>query len=75
MVQWTSPFMIGITDVSLNSDDVLFQPLTGFTSSFPNQPNILRKVEDGCVDIYFYDWHFFDFIQSPRLHSNPLEKV
>ena len=38
MVPWTTPFMIGITDVSLNSDDVLFQPLTGFTSSFPNQP-------------------------------------
>jgi len=21
--------------------------------------NYFRKVEDGCVDIYFYDWHYF----------------
>ena len=21
-----------------------------------------RKVEDGCVDIYFYDWLYFDLI-------------
>ena len=21
-----------------------------------------RKVEDGCVDIYFYDWHCFGII-------------
>ena len=38
MVQWTSPFMIGITNGSLNSDNVLFHPYQVFTSSFPNQP-------------------------------------
>ncbi len=38
MVQWTTPFMIGVTNGSLNSDDVLFHPYQVFTSSFPNQP-------------------------------------
>jgi hypothetical protein len=35
MVQWTSPFMIGITYGSSNSDDVLFQPLPGFYIIIP----------------------------------------
>ncbi len=35
MVQWTSPFMISITYGSLNSDDVLFQPLPGFYIIIP----------------------------------------
>ena len=38
MVAWTSTFTIGITNGSLNSDDVLFHPYQVFTSSFPNQP-------------------------------------
>jgi hypothetical protein len=28
----------------------------------------VRKVEDGCVDIYFYDWHYFGSYTSSR-HS------
>jgi hypothetical protein len=48
MVQWTTPFMIGITYGSLNSDNVLFHPYQVFTSSFPNQPNILGKQKMGA---------------------------
>ena len=35
MVEWTTPFMIGITNGSLNSDDVLFQPLPGIYIIIP----------------------------------------
>ena len=32
-----------------------------------------RKVEDGCVDIYFYDWHYFgSYTSSPFLRVSPI---
>ena len=57
MVQWTTPFMIGITQMISNSN--IPPPSSGYSISFPNQPKKFRKVEDGCVDIYFYDWLYF----------------
>ena len=67
MVQWTSPFMIGITNGSFNSDDVLFHPYQVFTSSFPNQPlhacqdsNLkLLVLETSTLPIELHTHHFF----------------
>jgi len=56
MVQWTTPFMIGITKMIPNS--YIPPPSSGYSILFPNQPKKFRKAEDGCVDICFYDWHF-----------------
>ena len=57
MVQWTTPFMIGITKMILNS--YIPPPSSGYSIPFPNQPKKFRKAEDGCVDICFYDWLYF----------------
>jgi hypothetical protein len=36
MVQWTTPFMIGITQMISNSE--IPPPSSGYSISFPNQP-------------------------------------
>ena len=67
MVQWTTPFMIGITNGSLNSDDVLFHHYQVFTSSFPNQPlhacqdsNLkLLVLETSTLPIELHTHYFF----------------
>ena len=73
MVQWTTPFMIGITNGSLNSDDINSHHYQVFISPFPNQPKKFRKAEDGCVDICFYDWLYFGF--RPLNHISALSTV
>lgn len=71
MVQWTTPFTIGITKMIPNS--YIPPPSSGYSISFPNQPKKFRKVEDGCVDIYFYDWLYFGF--RPLNHISALSTV
>ena len=76
MVQWTSPFMIGITNGSFNSDDVLFHPYQVFTSSFPNQP--LHACQDSNLKLivletialpielhtYFISIGYYDYVSN-----------
>jgi hypothetical protein len=46
MVQWTTPFMIGITKMIPNS--YIPPPSSGYSILFPNQPNILGKQKMGA---------------------------
>ena len=66
MVQWTTPFMIGITQMISNSE--IPPPSSGYGISFPNQPfarvrdhDSLLQVLEACVlPITLYPHLFFN---------------